>query len=57
MRNSSLNGRKRILHADKSEYGWSTVEECKQQDLADDSDDEKDIHSAERRARTVHGPQ
>ena len=57
MRNSSLNGRKRILHADKSEYGWSTVEECKQQDLADDSDDEKDIHSAERRARTVHGLQ
>ena len=44
---------KRILHADKSEYGWSTVKECKEHDLADDSDDEKGIHSAERRARAV----
>ena len=44
---------KRILHADKSEYGWSTVKECKEHDLADDSDDEKGIHSAERRAGAV----
>ena len=46
MRNSSLNGK-------KSEYGWSTVKECKEHDLADDSDDVKGIHSAERRARAV----
>ena len=44
---------KRILHADKSAYGWSTVKECKEHDLADDSDDVKGIHSAERRARAV----
>ena len=44
---------KRILHADKSEYGWSTVKDCKEHDLADDSDDVKGIHSAERRARAV----
>ena len=29
---------KHILLADKSEYGWSTVEEYKQHDLAYDSD-------------------
>ena len=34
----------------KSEYGWSTVEQYKQQD---DSEDEKRIYSAERRGRTV----
>ena len=44
---------KHILLADKSEYGWSTVEEYKQHDLADDSEDEKRIYSAERRARAV----
>ncbi|XP_068760078.1 uncharacterized protein [Montipora capricornis] len=44
---------KHILLADKSEYGWSTVEEYKQHDLADDSEDEKRIHSAERRARAA----
>ena len=44
---------KHILLADKSEYGWSMVEEYKQHDLADDSEDEKRIYSAERRARTV----
>lgn len=31
---------KHILLADKSEYGWSTVEEYKQYALADDSEDE-----------------
>ena len=45
---------KHILLADKSEYGWSTVEECKQHDLADDSEDGKRIYSAERRARAVN---
>ena len=44
---------KHILLADKSEYGWSTVEECKHHDLADGSEDEKLIYSAERRARAV----
>ncbi|XP_068690105.1 uncharacterized protein [Montipora capricornis] len=44
---------KHILLADKSEYGWSTVEEYKQHDLAADSEDEKRIYSAERRARAV----
>ena len=41
---------KLILLADKSEFGWATVEEYKQHDLADDSEDEKRIYSAERRA-------
>ena len=44
---------KRILYTDKSEYGWSTVKECKQHDLADDLHDEKGINSAERRTREV----
>ena len=42
---------KHILLADKSEFGWCTVDEYKQDDLADDSEDEKRIYSAERRAR------
>ena len=44
---------KLILLTDKSEFGWATVEEHKQHDLADDSEDEKRIHSAERRARVA----
>ena len=44
---------KRILLADKSKYGWSTVKECKQHDLADDLEDQKRIYSAERRALAV----
>ena len=44
---------KHNLLADASEYGWSTVEEYKQHDLADDSEDENCIYSAERPARTV----
>ena len=32
---------KHILLADKSEFGWSTVDEYKQHDLGDDSNDEK----------------
>ena len=45
--------KKLILLADKSEFGWATVEEYKQHDLADDSEDEKRIHSAERRTRVA----
>ena len=44
---------KLILLADKSEFRWATVEEYKQHDLAGDSEDEKRIHSAERRARVA----
>ena len=44
---------KHILLADKSQYGWAMVEEYKHHDLADDSDDEKRIYGAERRARAV----
>ena len=44
---------KHILLANKSEFGWSTVDKYKQHDLADDSDDEKRIYSAERRARVA----
>ena len=42
---------KRILLADKSEYGWSTVQECKKSEIADDSDDEKKMFKAEARAK------
>ena len=34
---------KHILLADKSEFGWRTVNEYKKHDLADDSEDEKRI--------------
>ena len=50
---SLVERQKHILLADKSEYGWNTVEEYKQHDLADDSEDEKRIYSTERRARAV----
>ena len=46
---SLVERQKHILLADKSEYGWNTVEEYKQHDLADDSEDEKRIYSTERR--------
>ena len=37
---------KHILLADKSEYGWSTVQEYKKSEIADDSNDEKkDVQS------------
>ena len=45
-----LERQKHILLADKSESGWFTVKEYKKHDLAEDSDDEKRIFSAERRA-------
>ena len=44
---------KHILLADKSESGWFTVKEYKKHDLVENSDDEKHIFSAERRARST----
>ena len=41
---------KLILLADKSQYGWKTVLEYKDHDLADDEEDEKKIYRAESRA-------
>ena len=38
---------KHILLADKSDFGWSLIQEYKRNDLADDSDDEKKIIRAE----------
>ena len=46
-----LERQKHIFLADKSESGWFTVEEYKKHDLGENSDDEKQIFSAERRAR------
>ena len=48
-----LERQKHILLADKSESGLFTVEEYKKHDLADNSDDEKRILRAERRARAT----
>ena len=48
-----LERQKHILLADKSESGWLTVEEYKKHDLAENSDDEKRIFSAERPARST----
>ena len=42
---------KHILLADRSEYGWSTVQEYKKSDIAGDSDDEKKMFKAEGRAK------
>ena len=44
---------KHIPLADKLEFGWCTVDEYKQNDLVDDSDDEKRIYSAERRIQAA----
>ena len=41
---------KLILLADKSQYGWKTVQEYLQHELAEDLDDEKKIYRAESRA-------
>lgn len=46
----SRHRQKLILLADKSPYGWKTVEEYLQHELAEDSDDEKKIYRAEARA-------
>ena len=43
---------KHILLADKSNFGWATVQEYKRNDLADDSDDEKKIFRAKARAKS-----
>ena len=43
---------KHIHLADKSDHGWMVIQEYKENDLADDSDDEKKIIRAESRART-----
>ena len=52
-----MEGRQLIAHrqkllklADRSEYGWSVVEEYEEDGLADDSEDEKRIEKAERAA-------
>jgi len=42
---------KHILLADKSEYGWSTVQEYKKSEIADDSNDGKKMFKAEARAK------
>ena len=41
---------KLILLADKSQYGWKTVQEYLQHELAENSDNEKEIYRAESRA-------
>ena len=40
-----------ILLADKSEYGWSTVQEYKKSEIADDSDDKKKMFKAQAQAK------
>ncbi|KAK3741662.1 hypothetical protein QZH41_005090 [Actinostola sp. cb2023] len=40
-----------ILLADKSEFGWATVNEYKKHELAEDSDDEKRIYKSELRVK------
>ena len=40
-----------IKIADRSEYGWATVDEYIEDELASDSDDEKRLFRAENRAR------
>ena len=42
---------KHILLADKSEFGWATVNEYKKHELADNSEDEKRIIKSELRAK------
>ena len=49
-----LERQKHIRLVDKSESGWFTVEEYKKHDLAENSDDEKRIFSAERSSDFVH---
>ena len=42
---------KHILLADKSEYSWSTVQEYKNSEITDDSNDEKKMFKAEAHAK------
>ena len=44
---------KLISLADRSQYGWKTVQEYLQHELAEDSDDEKKIYRAEARAAKI----
>jgi len=46
---------KLILLADKSEFGWKTVDQYTQRELADDEGDGKKIRRAEERAEKVFG--
>lgn len=41
---------KLILLSDKSEFGWTTVEENKQHNMAEDLEDKKLIYSAQKDA-------
>ncbi len=51
----SINKRnKDIRIADRSEYGWLTVQEYNSDDLADDSADEKELKSAEKSAKVKY---
>ena len=45
---------KLIKFADRSEAGWAVVDEYVDDDLADDSEDEKRMEWAERMARDLH---
>ena len=48
---ASLNKRNKVIcFADKSPTGWAAVEEYESDELADDSEDEKKLRSAKRRA-------
>ena len=46
---------KLILLADKLEFGWKTVEEYTQHELAEDEQDAKKIRHAEERAEKAKG--
>ena len=46
-----INERQKLIRiADRSEHGWATVEEYEEDELAEDSDDEKKLFKAEARA-------
>ena len=46
-----INDRQKLIRiADRSEHGWATVEEYEEDELADNSDDEKKLFKAEARA-------
>ena len=46
-----ISARQKVIRiADRSEFGWATVEEYEEDELADNSDDEKRLYRAELRA-------